>query len=69
MVVVPLQSWLKHFQGVLEECGLRCSGEQLEAFKKAETLEEFKGLGWGGSEGGAQWYMRTQKGIMIVTLW
>lgn len=24
-----------------EECGLRCSGEQLEAFKKAETLEEF----------------------------
>ncbi|CAL1157226.1 unnamed protein product [Cladocopium goreaui] len=33
-----------------EECGLRCSGEQLEAFKKAETLEEFKGLGWGGSD-------------------
>eukprot|EP00435_Cladocopium_sp_Y103_P051297 s2171_g15.t2 len=24
-----------------EECGLRCSGEELEAFKKAETLEEF----------------------------
>eukprot|EP00435_Cladocopium_sp_Y103_P051040 s2171_g15.t1 len=26
-----------------EECGLRCSGEELEAFKKAETLEEFRG--------------------------